>query len=239
MAEHKMFDREKVHLNLARLKKGGKTFEVVVDPDKAIAYKKHNNGDIRDVLHAEHIYTDAHKGTLAPEQDMEAVFATTEPLQVAQEIIQQGEIQLTAEYREQLREEKQKRIVEIIRINSIDPKTKLPHPAQRIAAAMEEAKVRIDEHKTAEDQVDHIVHEIASIIPIKFSVKQIQMHLTGAQAGKLYGTFKHYGKLVKEEWNNDGSWTGTIELPAGLQTDFLDEVNEKTQGDADIKIIEE
>lgn len=238
MAEHKMFDREKVQINVARMKKGGKTFEVVVDPDLAIAYKTTGKGDLREVLRAEHVYDDAKKGTLSTEGDLEEQFGKTDALGVAEEIIKHGEIQLSAEYREKLREEKRKRIVEIIRINSIDPKTKLPHPGQRIEAAIEEAKVRIDEHKTAEDQVEHIVKEIASVLPITFATKQIQLHLSGAHAGKLYGTFKHYGKLIKEDWNSDGSWTGIIELPAGLQTDFLDEVNGKTQGEADIKLLD-
>ena len=41
---------EQIHINLARIKKNGKSFEIVVDPDKAVAFKQGIIRDIREVL---------------------------------------------------------------------------------------------------------------------------------------------------------------------------------------------
>jgi ribosome maturation protein SDO1 len=45
--------------------------------------------------------------------------------------------------------------------------------------------------------------------------------------------------LQEEEWQNDGSWVGVIEFPAGMQNDFYDLVNEHTSGTAETRIIKD
>ena len=145
------FDRERVSFNLAKLKKGGETFEIAIDPDLAIDLKHGKDVDMRDVLKSEDIFSDAKKGTLASESKMHELFNTSDPLKVAEAIINDGQIQLSSEYREKLREEKKNKIVNIIHRNAIDPKTNLPHPPQRIENAFKEAKVHIDEFKKAEE----------------------------------------------------------------------------------------
>ena len=57
----------------------------------------------------------------------------------------------------------------MIHANGIDPKTNLPHPLQRIENALEEANVKIDEHKSEEKQVEEIVRKLQPILPIKFA----------------------------------------------------------------------
>ena len=34
-----------------------------------------------------------------------------------------------------------------------------------------------------------------------------------------------------------GSWIGVVEMPAGMQTDFLERLNAKTKGNVDAKIL--
>ncbi|MFH1915737.1 MAG: ribosome assembly factor SBDS [Nanoarchaeota archaeon] len=231
------FDREKVHFNVARLKKEGRTFEVVIDPDLAIQFKK-EGGDVREVLHAQKIFCDAHKGLPSPDDDMEAAFQTTDTLAIAARIIKDGQIQLTSEYREKKREEKKKRILELIRINAIDARTGLPHPLVRLENAFAEARVKIDEDKSAEDQVNDIITQLRPVLPLKIDVKKIQVHIPANYAAKMYGTVKSFGRIIKEDWLNDGSWRVVVEIPAGLQTDFYEDLNGKTHGNCETKLIE-
>ena len=225
------------HVHLARLKKGGHTFEIVINPDKAMQYKKGQIENIREVLNSENVFHDAKKGDLASENAMKNVFETNDPLEVAKAIIDQGEIQLTAEYRDKEREEKRKQIVNIIHKNSVDPKTGSPHPVTRIENAMKEAKVHIDENKSAEDQIQDIMHKLRPVIPIKFEVKEIEIHLKAENAAKLYGTVQSFGKLLKEEWLKDGSWLGVIEIPGGMEPDLYDKLNSATHGDVETKVV--
>ena len=56
------------------------------------------------------------------------------------------------------KEKKYKKIVNLIHVNAIDPKTGLPHPENRIISAMDEAKVKIDDLKKPEDQINDMAN---------------------------------------------------------------------------------
>ena len=232
------FDKEKVSFNLGKLKKEGTMYEIVVDPDLAISFKAGKQIEVREVLKAEHIFLDAKKGNLASEDLLQKAFDTDDALKVAEIILKEGEIQVTSEYREKKREEKKRKILQLIHINAMDPTTKLPHPLTRLENAFAEAKIHIDENKKAEDQVHDVLAKLRPIIPIKIEQRKIEVHIPANYAAKMYGTMKGYGTIKKEEWLNDGSWKVQIEIPAGLQTDFFDELNSKTHGSVETKILE-
>ena len=232
-------DHERVHFNLARLKKGGHNFEVAVEPDLAVAFKSGKQMPVLDnIIRSDKIFSDVKKGTLAPENMMKQIFNTTDTLKIAEIILKEGEIQLTQEYRDKLKEEKRKRIIEIIRRNAIDPKTKLPHPAQRIENAMAEARVAINEFKSAEDQVDEVVKKIRIVLPISFETKKISVRIPSEYAGKAFGTISQFAKPQDEEWKNDGSYVCKVEIPAGLEPDFYEKINGLTRGSAETKVLE-
>ncbi len=233
------FDKEKAHFNLARLKKAGDEFEVIIDPDKAIAFRNKTISDVRDALKYEKIFADAKKGMTASEQSMSRAFNTADAIKVAEIILREGEIQLTAAYRDELREAKRRQIVQLIHRNAIDPRTKLPHPEQRIINALEEAKVRIDEHKKAEDQLDEVLKKLQPILPIRFETRKIQVLVPTKFASKANQIIRSFGKVSKETWHSDGTLFAIVELPAGLQQEMTDSINKLTHGDVDIKILEE
>ena len=223
-------------INVARLKKGSDVFEIVIDPEIAIA-ARHGKADIRDALRVPKIFSDAKKGLLASEQRMQALFKTTDPLEVAKKIIEDGDIQITADYRRKLMEQKRLQIVEYIRRNGVDPRTHAPHPAQRIEAAMQEAKVRVDEFKPADQQVNDIIKALRPIIPIKFEVKEVEVIIPAKYASKAHSVVKQLGRILRDEWQNDGSWKGILEIPGGLEQDLYDKLNSLTHGEVMTKII--
>lgn len=227
----KISHAEKIKLNLARLKKANQVFEINVDPDLAIKFKKGEPIDIREVLKAEEIFSDVKQGELASEAKLNEIFHTTDTLKIAEVIVKEGEIQLTSDYRQEQREQKKRKIVELIHKNAIDPTTKLPHPPQRIELAFEEAKIKIDEYKSAEEQVEDILSKLKPIIPIKFEQAKIILTIPSTYAAKSYSLVQKYTKILKENWNNDGSWTATVEIPAGLKAEFLDKLNSMTHGE--------
>lgn len=223
-------------INRARLKKGSDVFEIVVDPEKAIAVR-HGKADIRDAVRVPKIFSDAKKGMLASETRMKALFGTTDPWEVAKKIIADGDIQITAEYRHKLTEQKRLQIVEYIRRNGVDPRTHAPHPAQRIEAAMQQAKVRIDEFKPVEQQVQEVIKALRPIIPIKFVMKDIELEIPAQYASKAYGMMKQFGKIMQENWQNDGSWRGVLEIPGGMEQELYDKLNSLTHGSVVAKVV--
>lgn len=236
MASEKI-GKEKVSLNVARYKKDGEIFEVAVDPDVAMSFKSGQSIDIREVLKSEQVFNDVRRGLVSSQDRLKAVFDTVDPLEIAEIIIKKGEIQLTTEYRAQIREGKKNQILNIIHKNGVDPKTHLPHPMTRLQGALEEAKVKIDESRSAEEQVQDVLKAMRVVLPIKFEIKEIVVRIPTEFAPKMYGSVKHFGKLLSEEWQTDGSWICVIELPAGLEVEFYDKMNSLTQGSVETKVL--
>ncbi len=236
MKSFKTFDKERLSVNLAKLKKSGENFEVIINPDKILEYRK-NQADVREVLKYEKIFSDAKKGFEASVERLKSVFGTDNVLECAKNIIEKGEIQFTQEYRDQKRKEKQNKILDIITRNAVDPKTGLPHPRARIEAAMDEAKVKIDYYKDAEDQVNDIIKALQPVLPIKFAVKEIQVKIGPLYAGKAYSIVERYGKIKMDNWQTDGSWICSVEIPAGMQNEFFDELNKLTHGSMESKVL--
>jgi ribosome maturation protein SDO1 len=232
------FDREKIHLNVARYKKGSEKFEVVIEPEKAMAFKKGIIKDVKDVLvNQQHVFSDAKKGVLASEHRMQQIFGASDVLSVSAKIITEGEIQLTAEYRKRVVDDKKKKIIDIIHRTGVDPRTHSPHPLTRIESAFEEAKIRIDEHRSAEEQVNDIIKKLRPVLPISSEVKEIEIRIPVEFAAKSYSIIKAQSRILKEEWKNDGSWFGVIEIPAGIEPDFFDKLNSIAHGNIEAKII--
>ncbi len=239
MRPTKTYDKERISVNLARLKKGGEVFEVIIDPEKIIEYKTKKNIPVKDVLMYEKIFSDAKKGFEASHEHMKAVFDTNTYLEIAEHILNNGEIQFTQEYREKKRTEKKNKILDIITRNAIDPKTGIPHPRNRIEAAIEEANVKFDYYKSAEDQVRDIVSELKPILPIKLAVKELRLKIPAEYGAKAYSLVERYADILEDNWLSDGSWSCRVSIPAGIQNEFFDELNKLTHGNMESKTLSE
>ena len=222
---------------IARIKKNEEHFEILVDPYGAADVIEGKEVEISQILAIDAIFSDAKKGTHASEEKLEELFETTDVATIAKHIIIHGNIQLTTEQRHKMQHNKEKRVVEHILKNSMDPQTKTPHPRQRIENAMKEAGIHIDPFKPVRDQVKTTIEAIRQFIPISMEKSRISIKIPGQFAGKAYGVVRNYGTLEKEEWQSDGSWVGIITLPAGMQDDLFDKLNNATKGNVSTKIL--
>jgi ribosome maturation protein SDO1 len=221
----------------ARLKTHGTIFEVLVDPEGALSYRQGDEVDVEKILAAEDIFENASRGDRSAEEDLVRAFETTDVVTIAAKIIKKGEIQLTAEQRKRIIENKRRQVVSLIAQNAINPQTGTPHPPTRIERAMEEARVNIDPTKSVEEMVNITMKAIRPIIPIRFEEVDVAVKIPPAYAPKAYGEIATFGKLQKEQWQNDGSWIGVVRLPAGLQNEFYSLVNRLSKGDAETKLL--
>lgn len=222
---------------IARVEKAGEKFEVLVKPDAVQRLRDGKEVDLLAELAIDQIFRDAHKGSKASEEKMTEFFGTTEPLAVARQVIQKGEIQLTTEQRRQMLETKRKQIVQYIAANAINPQTGAPHPPQRIEIAMDEAKVHVDPFRGLEEQVKDVLDALRPLIPIRFEKVRIAVRLSAEDSAKCYGDLKAFGNILKEEWQSSGAWIGVVEMPAGMQTEFLEKLNAKTKGNVETRIL--
>jgi len=202
---------------IARLRKFGENFEIYVDFYKALEIKNGKDVDPDELLASFEVYKDARKGERHSEETLKKVFKTTDVYQIAKIIIKEGELQIPAEYRRKLKEELKKQIIELIRKNYIDPKTKIPHPPQRIELAMEKAKVNIDITKPAEAQLNEIVKKLRPIIPLKSERVLLAIKIPAEYIYKTYnylGVYQVENDLLKKYTPINGSsgynsWNGS------------------------------
>lgn len=221
----------------AKVKKAGKTYEILVDAEKAHAMRSGKSVSIGDVVVTEEIFYDVKKGIRASENELENVFGTNDKFEICKIIIKEGDVPITADMKRRELEDKRKQIVNLIHRNVIDPKTGKPHPPQRIDASMNEAKVRIDENKTAEQQIQEVIDQIRKIIPIKYEIREISVRILSQYAGRAFPILKKFGKLLNDTWENDGSLKATIEIPAGIQEELEIALNNIAKGTVEIKIL--
>ena len=221
----------------ARLEYYGERFEILVDPDLASEFKRGKDVPLEEILAVEEIFKDVKKGDKASEESMNKAFSSTDPLEVAALILKKGQVQLTAQQRKEMLEEKRKKIIAKITREAINPQTKLPHPARRIEKAMEEAKVHIDPFKSVDEQINVVLKAIRILIPIRFEHVNVVIKIPGDYAGKVYSVISDFGKTRKEEWQKDGSWIAVVEVPGGLQESFDRKLSELTGGQVETKIM--
>ena len=230
-----MVTLDKAHI--ARIKVGKQIFEILVDSDKAIAFKSGKISDIRDVLAVEKIFSDAKRGGEVSPILLKECFGSEDVLEVAKQIVMKGDFALTTEYKAQLKEQKRRQIINMIHQNAVDPQTHTPHPPARIEAAMDEAKVHIDEFEDVTKQVQEVLKKIRVVLPIKFEMKEINVIIPAKHAPKSYGIVKGFGTKLKEDWLQDGSLSLIIEIPGGLEQDLYDKLNSVCHGELQSKVL--
>lgn len=222
---------------IARMNKGKDHFEVLVDPEKAMDLKKGKNVDMKEVIAAEKIFSDSKKGLFASENKVMEIFGSKNVFEVAKQIILKGDVQVTTTQKAKLRENKMKQVITYLHRNAADPRTHLPHPVTRIELAFEKAKVKIDEFRGVEEQIKDIIQKLQPILPIKLEKKEILLRIPCQYASKTYSTVKNYSRILEENWLNDGSWQGKIEIASGSQDEMIDSLNKITRGDIEFKIL--
>jgi ribosome maturation protein SDO1 len=261
-----MIDRARIDLGgyiIGRIENSGRVFEMLMDPEKAWEAKKiireqinerlkegkeksrltvqeilnHQSIDLELIFESFIVFEDLRRGKKATDGDMEVVFNTTDGMRIGANILLDGEIHWTQAQREEERQKKLKQIITIISKNAINPQNKKPHPSQRIEKAIDEAKVKIDLMRSAEEQVDDVVKSIRAIIPIRIEQVEMAIKIPTAFTAKGYNIVAQYVQIKKEEWQSDGSWVAVVSLPAGLQMELVDKLNKLTHGRVQTKIL--
>jgi len=249
---------------IVRLRKNKKNIEMIVNPKKAWEAKriidnkifelkeKNKNAEltvedlkkmpeinIYDIFEGTTVFSDVHKGEVYPKNILEEIFGTYDGVEIAYKILldKDSEFLWSKEQRDEFIEQKKKQIINILTKNCVNPKTGKPHPPNRIEKAIKEAKYNININKSAEEQIKDVLQAINAIIPIKLENIELEIKIPAQFSAKAYGIITKYGRVKHSEWLTDGSWHGTLELPAGLEAEFLEKINGFTHGRAEIKVV--
>ena len=212
---------------LARLKRAGKHFEIKVDLEDALKFKKGETDFLE--VEGDMIFTDSKKGERASNQDLDLAFETTDITEIAKKIVKNGEVQTTQDHRDAEQEKKFKQIVDFLATNGIDPKTGNPHTAERIKNALEQSHINI-KNIPVENQIKDILEKISAVIPIKLDTKKVKVTIPAIHTGKAYGVITQYKE--NENWLPNGDLEVIVAVPSGIVIDFYDKLNNVTHGSA-------
>jgi ribosome maturation protein SDO1 len=222
---------------VARFSFEGEKFEILVKPDPALDYKMGKKKDLSAVLVSDEIYTDSGKGTKPSTDKLLKAFKTEDLAEIAQIILEKGDLNLTTDQRRKMIDDKRKQIVEFIVKTYVDPRTHLPHPPIRIEQAMKDGRVSIDPQKNVEEQVKEIVEKLRSIIALKSENLNLEIIIPAQYASQSYAVLKSVGSLKKEEWQNNGSLKAILEIPAAARPNVIDRLGSITKGSASVEVI--
>jgi ribosome maturation protein SDO1 len=225
-------------VTVAKYSYEGEKFEILVKPDPALEYKLGKNKDISSVLVSDDIYTDSSKGTKPSIEKLLKAFKTEDATEIAEKILQKGDLNLTTEQRRKMVEEKKKQLVEFIAKTYVDPRTHLPHPPIRIEQAMKDARISVDSQKSVDEQVKDIVEKLRSIIALKSENLSLEIIIPAQFASQSYAVLKSVGSLKKEEWQNNGSLKAILEIPAAARPHVIDRLGSITKGSASVEVIQ-
>ncbi|MEK6819892.1 MAG: ribosome assembly factor SBDS [Nanoarchaeota archaeon] len=210
---------------IARIKQGGKHFEIIVDLEKAMVFKKTGNGN--DFLQMDKVFSDSKKGIVPSVNDLKSAFGTDDIYEISQKIVRSGEIQMTQDFRDEEKEKKIKQVVDFLSRNALNPQTKMPHTPDRIKSALEQAHVNI-KSGPIESQMQDIISAISHVLPIKIETKKVRVTIPAVHTGKVYGMVAQYKE--SENWLSNGDLEVTVDIPAGFVMDFYDKLNSATHG---------
>lgn len=212
----------------------GKTFEILVDPDLAKEAKlEGKDHEIQRLLFVQEVFLDAGQGERASVDDLESEFGTKQVMEAAEQIFEQGEMQLTTEQKADMREEKYRQVVSMIARRAQDPKTGNPHPPQRVENALEEAGFNVNAFDDVEEKFDEAIDMIRPIIPISLDEKTVAIRIPVDQAGRAYDRIQQVADVEEEQWG-DKYFMAKVTLPAGVLSELMEEIQDMTSGQSEM-----
>jgi ribosome maturation protein SDO1 len=217
---------------VAKLARKGKHFEVLVDPEIAYDLRSGKPVSLGKMLATNQIFSDAKKGDRVGINEIESVFGTSDINKAAEIIVKEGEIQLTTDFRRKKTEEKRKQIATLISRAAIDPRTRTPHPSERVLNAMEQAHINIDPFISAEQQVSEVVKAIKQILPMSIEEIEISIEIPAKYSARIQGVVREYGSF-REQWAG-ANLILTGKIPAGMKDKFYSHITGVTENTARI-----
>ena len=208
---------------VARLEKGGKRYEILVDPELVDQFKSDPSSvSLDDLLATDEVWHDAKGGERPTEEKNLSTFGTTELLDCVTNILRNGSIQLTTLQRRQMIADKRQQIITEISRTAIDPRSKAPHPATRIELALDELRWNPDPFLSVERQIKDAITVLRPVIPLSFETIKLAFRVSGSAYGSVQREVR--SDVIKEEWLSNGDWAFVVEIPAGMKGEYLSKV---------------
>lgn len=186
---------------LVRLKRGKKTYEVLVHEGSVSKYRTGALSRLDDVLMTPVVFLNATKGTKASTEQLEASFQTTDVDTILDTIIRTGEAQESAGERKSRMDAKRAEIITAIHKTYATPDGK-PLPLVRIENALAQIRPKIEVTVDAERQAEKLYPRLREVMAMKRVGGGMEGTVTvGADvAGAVGGVIRKHATVQRESY---------------------------------------
>lgn len=204
-----------------RLKKGKKTYEVMVQEGMVAKYREGSVKRLDDVLVTPLVFTNASKGTRASAEQLNESFQTDNVEAVITTILEKGEAQESAGERREKMDAKKQEILTVIQKNYVSPDGR-PLPMSRIENAVEQIKARIDVDQDATRQVTAMIPKLSAVMPMKKGSGGLQGTVTVASklVGAVSGIVRKHATVLRETYGAQAKYDLEIHSYDQLMSDL-------------------
>ncbi len=216
---------------IARLQIKGRKYEISVDCEKAMQIRSGKSQDVNSALLVDNIFKDIKKGEVAG--DLERDFGTDDIGQISMRIIKEGEVQVSASYREKQTEMLRNKVVDEIALMAIDGTTNLPIPRQRIEMAMKQIHYNFDLNRPESQQVDQLLSELKKVLPIKLGEFEYTVEVPIQYSNEAMLNLKRLTN-IKKNARNENTLVVDFSVKAGNESEIISRLKSVTHGSAAI-----
>jgi len=198
---------------IARLVIKGNRFEVLIDAERALNYKLRRTPWSDKIVKIYQVWKDYKKGERASNELMMKFFSTKDPYQVSKRIIDEGELQIPANLRKRLIDEKRRAIMTLVSKVAFDPQTNFPIPLLRIEQAFESISFSVDPFKDPEEQLKPALLELKKVIPIKLKEAEMEITFTPDILGPISAFLGVFGEISRPPTKRGESMAVVVRVP--------------------------
>ena len=141
---------QKRHTNIAivsvRKKVEGKEykFEIACYPNKVLNQREGLETDLAQVLQTETIFTNVSRGDVATHEDLITVFGTTNNRKICEQIIKEGNLQVSDKEREYIAESRSRDVLNLVVQMTMDAVTGYPLTVTQVQALLDDIHFRVN-----------------------------------------------------------------------------------------------
>lgn len=219
---------------LVRLKKGKKTYEVMVQEGMVAKYRDGTVTQLDDVIVTPMVFTNSSKGTRASAEQLTESFQTDDMLDVIKHILEKGEAQESAGERKEKLDAKRQEIIMVIQKNYVAADGR-PLPLNRIENALVQVKPRIDVDVDAERQVTAMFTKLTAVMAMKKSASELEgtVSVPIRLAGVVSGIVRKHATVLRESYAGQAKYDLSIHSYEQLLSDLA----KVTKGEYEFKLV--
>ncbi|KDE04022.1 hypothetical protein MVLG_05523 [Microbotryum lychnidis-dioicae p1A1 Lamole] len=194
------------NVSIVRLKKAGKRFEIACYKNTVKAYRSGAQTDLSEVIQIDNVFTNVSKGQVAPSDDLQKAFNTTEVQKIMMEILDKGELQVGEKERAAELDDLRREICSEVAARCVDPGTQRPHTTGMIEKAMNEVGYSVKSHKNAKVQALDLIKVLQAnkTLPIARARMRVRVTMPAKEGKKIKDkVLALVAKVEDDEWNDE------------------------------------